>query len=227
MENETRSLSEIQRFDKELEDAQKQLDAIQAKLNKKKLSKKQRRKLKASKAKIQSTLSDIRANQLQYPQLYTQKVSVGLGKSKTVKIPGDNLFAVTREAINPAAMEKLFFDSIGTTEIINVERHDNINTLNAPYQPIVDIASINTEYNPNKIVSLQKTASSYFNTFAIPFDDYMPENGTGPANEIVYVEQETGDLIINVLELPQNFKVEIQVLSFEDILNDTIYMENI
>ena len=204
---------------------QQQLKSINRQLNKKKLSKKTKENLMAKKNKIVDIIKNINAAKALLPAKFsTNNVKAIRGSVKTVKIPGDNVFAVSTAGIPAEAMEKVFFDSIGATEIINLERHDQINTVNAPYQPIADMLAVNDAYNPNKIVSLQKIASMYFNTFAIPFETYEPNNGTGPDNEIVYIENSTGDLIINVVDLPQNFRVEVQVLSFEDILNDTIYI---
>lgn len=213
-------------LDAQLQAKNKSLTKNKNDLKKYKKNSKKWKKLKASQTNILDQIKKIKEAQgllAKVPGIPRQNIAGIRGSAKTVKIPGDNLFAVTTAGVPAEAMEKLFFDSIGTTEIINVERHDNINTPNAPYQPIVDIASINTEYNPNKIVSLQRVASLYFSTFGISFDTYEPQNGTGPNNEIVYVEDATGDLIINVLDLPQNFRVEVQVMSFEDILNDTVY----
>jgi hypothetical protein len=200
-------------------------EQIKKQLSNKRLSKKKKKKLNAKKSKITALINDIKRAEALLPKKFisTQSISGIRGSVKTVKIPSDNVFAVTTADIPAESMERLFFDSIGATEIINVERHDQINTANAPYQPIVDLASVNDEFNPAKIISLQKIASMYFNTFAIPFDLYEPRNGTGPSNEIVYIEESTGNLIINVVDLPSNLRVEVQVLSFEDILNDTVY----
>lgn len=187
--------------------------------------KKKKKKKKTKRTVVNNLVNAINDSTSLLPKKDAPKQSLLLrpGTAKTVKIPENNIFAVTEQALPTEMMEQLFFDSIGATEIINIDTHDQINSKNPRYSLISDIAALNTEYNVNKIVSLQKTASTYFSSFEIDFDSYTPQNGTGPDNAIVYIESATGDLIINTLDLPQNFRVEVQVMSFEDILNDTVY----
>ena len=54
----------------------------------------------------------------------------------------------------------------------------------------------------------------------------IPEVGTGPNGEIVYIDQETGDIVVNVINMAAEEQVEIQILNSGDLLNDTIYMVN-
>ncbi len=199
---------------------------INKKLKNKKLSKAKRASLNASKKKINALIKQMAlsaALEAKKPRIQNiTSLEVGAKPSK-IKLPVDNPFAVSETGVAPDTMEKVFFDSIGATEIINIARHDNINTVNPPYLPIVDAASVNLEYDPNKIVSLQKTSSAYFNSFGIDLDQFIPTVGTGESGEVVYVESETGDLIINVLDLPANFSVEVETMSFDQVFNDTIY----
>jgi len=51
----------------------------------------------------------------------------------------------------------------------------------------------------------------------------VPDVGTGPNGEIVYIESDTGNVIINVINLANDEQVEVQMLNAGDILNDTIY----
>jgi hypothetical protein len=197
------------------------------------MTKAQKRSYKASRKNIQSIIAKMRiASSLNATVRGLETTSVGstLADVKTVKIAGDT-FSIGMQGINAntaqgaVQLERLYFDTLGATEIINISRHYNISTPNAPYQPIADIAKISQEYDPNRIVVLQKTASEYFNNFPISFDQYQPVYGTGPNNEIVYVESGTGDLVVNMLQLDSGLKVEVQVLSFQDLLDATIYEE--
>jgi hypothetical protein len=147
----------------------------------------------------------------------------GMGSVKLVKIPENNVLQITKPTASDGALEQLFFDSIGTTEIINIARHDDINTVNNPYMPIKDMSDVNYEYSPNKLVSMQKTASQYFNQFGIDLDVYQPSFGTGPGGSVVYLDGDTGDLVVNVIGMPSNYRVEIQVMTFDELISDTIY----
>lgn len=215
-----------------MEDLQKKIDEgnadianIKKKLKNKKLSKKARAKLNASKKKIAALVR----KQKQMLSLEAKRPviqSIGVSATGTVsKIKAAESQVVRTQDTGASidAMEKLFFDSIGSTEIINVARHDNINTKNPPYMPIADMMTVNLEYDPNKIVSMQKTSSNYFNNFAIDLDAYIPLVGTGPEGESIYVDENNGNLVINVKNLPDNFSVEVQTMSFDELFDDTIY----
>ena len=58
---------------------------------------------------------------------------------------------------------------------------------------------------------------------AIKLEDKLPELGTGPAGEIVYLDSATGDLIINAVNIQPGEQVEVEIFQAGDVLNDTIY----
>jgi hypothetical protein len=72
---------------------------------------------------------------------------------------------------------------------------------------------------------LQNTSATYFKNFPIKLENKIPNVGTGPNGEIVYLE-ETGNIIINVINLEKDEVVEIQILNSGSILDGTIYEVN-
>ncbi len=218
-----------QRIDKlqnEVNQNQIDLDNIKKKLKNKKLSKKARAKLQASKRKIAKLIrKQKRMIALEAKRPVIQNLTASAtGTVSKVKSAASQVVRTQDTGVSIDAMEKLFFDSIGSTEIINVARHDNINTKNPPYMPIADMMTVNLEYDPNKIVSMQKTSSNYFNNFTIDLDAYIPLIGTGPVGENIYVDETNGNLVINIKDLPANFSVEVQTMSFDELFDDTIYI---
>lgn len=137
-----------------------------------------------------------------------------------------DIFVITDESLPIEVMTDLVFEDIGGQEIINISRSDIVNGQNVIYQPIKNLTSINYQYNPQNIISLQDTSESYFKKFPIQLDKKMPTVGTGPNNETVYVDPDTGDLIINVVGLEKDEQVEVQILSGGALFNDTIYEVN-
>jgi hypothetical protein len=53
----------------------------------------------------------------------------------------------------------------------------------------------------------------------------LPNSGTGPNGETVYIDPTTGDLVINVSSLEPDEQVDVEILDSGEILNGTIYGE--
>ena len=75
------------------------------------------------------------------------------------------------------------------------------------------------------------TIEKYFSNFSIRFDTHVPELGSGPNGQRVWIADknyffaERGDLIIDVVNMEINERVDIEVLRSGTALGDTIYME--
>lgn len=140
-----------------------------------------------------------------------------------VKIPTKDIILYNDESTPIEVMSDLIFENIGGQEIINIARNDIINGQTVVYQPIKNLTSLNFQYNPQNILALQNTSDEYFKKFPIKLEDKIPNVGTGPNGETVYIEASTGNLVINVINLANDEQVEVQVLSSGAIFSDTIY----
>ena len=117
-------------------------------------------------------------------------------------------------------MTDLIFEDIGGQELINVARNDTINGQTVSYQPIKNLTTIQQQYNPNNIVSLQNTSDKYFINFPIKLESRLlgEGEGSGPNGAYVYIEQDTGDLIVELINLETDEQIEVQIS-----LGGTIY----
>lgn len=140
-----------------------------------------------------------------------------------IKIPTKDIILYNDESTPIEVMSDLIFENIGGQEIINIARNDIINGQTVVYQPIKNLTSLNFQYNPQNILALQNTSDEYFKKFPIKLEDKIPNVGTGPNGETVYIEASTGNLVINVINLANDEQVEVQVLSSGAIFSDTIY----
>jgi len=140
-----------------------------------------------------------------------------------VKIATPDLILFKDSPLAIEIMTDLVFEDIGGQELINIIRNDVIFGQDVLYQPIKNVTSLYLQYNPNNILKLQSVIGSYFNNLPIKFENKIPRVGTGPNGETVYLEQATGNLIINVINMDKDEKVEVQILSQGTKLNDTIY----
>ena len=153
-------------------------------------------------------------------------VVVPSSSSDGVKIPTKDIILYNDESTPIEVMTDLIFENIGGQEIINIARNDIINGQSVIYQPIKNLTSINFQYNPQNILGLQDTSEEYFKKFPIKLENTIPNVGTGPNGETVYIEESTGNLIVNVINLSKDEQVEIEILNSGSIFSDTIYEVN-
>jgi hypothetical protein len=118
-------------------------------------------------------------------------------------------------------MTDLIFEDIGGHELINIARNDIINGQQVSYIPIKNLGLIQQMYNPNNILRLQATSEKYFNNFSIKFEEKVPLVGNGPNGSNVYIEQATGDLIIEGVNINKDELFEVEIS-----LDGTIYIAN-
>jgi hypothetical protein len=145
----------------------------------------------------------------------------------SIKIATPDIVLFDEEGIEIEIMTDLIFEDIGGQEIINISRNDIVNGQPVFYSPIKNLSKINLLYNSKNLLSVENTSDNYFNNFAIDLADKTPISGTGPNGESVYIDEATGDLTIELINMQRGEQVEVEVLQFGEILNDTIYGEEI
>lgn len=131
--------------------------------------------------------------------------------STQVKSATKDIIIFDDGAIPIDLMADLVFEDIGGQELINIARRDTVNGQKISYQPIKNLSSIEQQYNPNNIVSLQATADKYFANFPIKLDDKIPQTGEGPGGDYVYIDTTTGNLIVEAVNLESDEQIEIQI----------------
>jgi hypothetical protein len=76
---------------------------------------------------------------------------------------------------------------------------------------------------------LQNPSNAYFNNFPIKLESKIPEIEdlreflNDQTANIAMLDSETGDLIIHVVDMEDDERIEIQILSSGNVLDDTIY----
>ena len=156
---------------------------------------------------------------------------------KATKPATPSLIALNNPILDAEIMVDLVFENIGGQELINISRNDIINGQDVLYSPIKNLKDLYIQYNPNNIIKLEGTSDTYFKNFSIRLEAKLPYSGinsngeklpylgTGPNGEIVYIDTETGDLVINVSSLDPDEQVDVEILAGGEILNGTIYGE--
>lgn len=146
-------------------------------------------------------------------------VPVFSSSSSGIKAATPDLF-VTSKVDDIGILEDLLFESLAGQELLSLARHDTVNGQNVSYLPIKNLSALAVQYSPQNLLSLQNPSTAYFNNFPIKLETKVPD---GNIEDIIYIEQGTGDLIINLINMNPDEHVEIQVLTSGDVLDDTIY----
>jgi hypothetical protein len=115
------------------------------------------------------------------------------------------------EDMSIEVMTDLIFENIGGHELINIARNDIVNGQQVSYQPIKNLSSIQQQYNPNNILSLQSTSDKYFANFSIKLENKIPQPGTGPNGAHVYLDNNTGNMIIEAINLEVDEQIEVEI----------------
>lgn len=139
--------------------------------------------------------------------------------SSGVKTASPDLF-VTPPVEDEGIIVDLLFESLAGHELINIARHNSVNGQQLVYNPIKNLSALAIQYSPQNLLALQNPTTTYFNNFPIKLENKIPE---GTVDNVIYVEQETGDLIINVINMEADEQVEVQILTSGNVLDDTIY----
>jgi hypothetical protein len=115
-------------------------------------------------------------------------------------------------------VDVLFEDIIGQ-ELLSIARGDTVNGQDVIYQPIKNLGLLQGIYNPNNILGLTDTSATFFSRFVIQLSEKIPtiarrrrsELGNPTPEKNYYVDQENGDIIIELINMLDDEQVEIQI----------------
>lgn len=160
--------------------------------------------------------------------------------SNAIKIATPDLIIQGEELVPIEIMTDLVFEDIGGQELATISRHDLVNGQKVVYNPIKNLTDLYLQYNPNNILGLQ-SSDSFFKSLSITILDRLPACGNGydlikkegvtdktklvkvPNCKSIYIDEISGDLIINLINIKENEQVEVQLLTSGEIYDATIY----
>jgi hypothetical protein len=141
----------------------------------------------------------------------TATPTVAVVATPTVKTASIDTVLFDDETVPIEVMTDLIFENIGGHELINIARNDIVNGQQVSYQPIKNLSSIQQQFNPNNILSLQSTSDKYFANFSIKLENKIPQPGTGPNGAHVYLDNNTGSMIIEAINLEVDEQIEVEI----------------
>lgn len=135
--------------------------------------------------------------------------------------PIDTILFESDDTLPQQIMSDLIFENIGGQELIDIARNDTVNGQEVIYQPIKNLTQINQQYNPNNILKLQNTSDKYFQNFPLKFESRVPNIGSGPEGAHIYIDDETGDLIIEAINVGADEEVLASIVSAGSLYEST------
>lgn len=156
---------------------------------------------------------------------YLPDVVRALVAANPVKPATPDLIVFNTDNVPVETMTDLIFEQIGGQEVLGLSRNDIVNGQKITYNPIANTSILGRKYNSQNIFTVPSPSESYFKNFSIKLDSCTPNfgEGTGPLGETVYVDADSEDLIVNVINMSSNDQVEIQILSSGYPTGDIIY----
>lgn len=148
-----------------------------------------------------------------FPPTPVQSTISGSANVQQVLTAPIDTILMNDETLPVEVITDLIFEDIGGQELINIARNDTVNGQRVIYQPIKNLYLIQQEYNPNNIINMQTTSDKYFKNFTIRFDSKVPNVGSGPNGEFIYIESSSGDLIIDFVNIQQGEQVQVEILT--------------
>jgi LysM repeat protein len=158
-----------------------------------------------------SSGSSVNSTPLTPADITTASVAAALPPAPPVKTAPIDTVLFNDDELPIEVMTDLIFENIGGQELINIARNDIINGQQVSYQPIKNLSSIQQQYNPNNILSLQSTSDKFFANFPIKLENKVPDPGSGPNNAYVYLDSTTGSLVVEAVNLEIDEQIEIEI----------------
>jgi len=143
-------------------------------------------------------------------------------QTNSTKVALPNAVDELSDPLAYTAMYELIFQDIGGQELINISRSDAINGQNIMYSIVKNLKNIMLDYNSNNIIKLGGTSDTLFKNFSIRLEDKLPKYGYGTNGTNVYLEEYTGDIVINLVNIEDEEQIEIEIINQGVYYDDTI-----
>lgn len=127
-----------------------------------------------------------------------------------VKVATPEIILFDDDMLSAETLVKIIFEDIGGQELLSMSRHDTINGDYVSNQLIKNLTSINQEFSPKRLLSLQNTSDKYFSNFGIKLENKMPFIGNGPDGSNLYLD-ELKNIVIELVNLEIDEQVEVQL----------------
>lgn len=129
-----------------------------------------------------------------------------------VKIPDAEVVVFLQDQVSADALEKLYFEDVGGTEILAVARHDTVGGEPVATAPISNLEDIKLQFNPLNILS-SINSNELFNQFAIDMNTHIYDTNNAVYGETMWIDDTSYQkyLVVEVDDLKADEYIQIQV----------------
>lgn len=122
-------------------------------------------------------------------------------------------------AVPTEILVDLLFEDIGGEEILSFARNDLVNGNTLAPQLISNINRIAQKMSSLNILPSKGTIVDTFSEYPLQLQKYLPSS----LDEAVYIDEDFNVVIEFQNSLPETYDIEVELISFEDSFNGTIY----
>jgi hypothetical protein len=115
------------------------------------------------------------------------------------------------EAFAEEFLTDVLFEDVVGLELLTLARNDTVNGQDVIYQPIKNLGLLQGIYNPSSILGLSQTSASIFASFSIKLNEKIPSTNTSENGKNYYVDEATGDIIVELVNILNDEQVEVQI----------------
>ena len=115
------------------------------------------------------------------------------------------------ETLSQEFIADLLFENIAGQELLSIARDDTVNGQEVIYQPIKNLGILRDTYDINNLLKIQETSDRFFANFLINLFEKIPRVGNGPDGKNYYLDEVTGDGIIEFINMRDDEQVEVQI----------------
>jgi hypothetical protein len=115
------------------------------------------------------------------------------------------------EGFSQEFITDLLFEDIAGQELLSIARDDTVNGQKVIYQPIKNLGILRDTYDVNNLLKLQETSDRFFANFLINLFEKIPKVGNGPDGKNYYLDETSGDGIIEFVNMRTDEQVEVQI----------------
>lgn len=117
------------------------------------------------------------------------------------------------ERFSDELITDLLFEDVGGQELLTIARNDTVNGQDVVYQPFKNLGILQESYNPTNLLRLQQTSDKFFSNFTINLRDKIPNVGSGENGKNYKLDLESGEGVIEFINIRPDEQVEIQIIS--------------
>ena len=156
-----------------------------------------------------------------------ESINANTFKLDRFKIADPQYIISTDPAATIEEMQNTLWQNIGGHEIISLARRDLVDGKRINYQIIADLQKLQAEYNSKTIISIENSSPFYFNNLGIKFEKYLPSEDAlqtvDPNLSNPVTIDDNNSITIYVSNIKDSYEVEVQSITSEELLRDTIY----